>query len=69
MINQKALKNAIADSPYNITELSRISNISRSIINELLNGTRPNVTTGTLKRLCQTLNVSADIILGLKGVD
>ena len=66
MINRKALKNAIAETDYTIVEIARISKIKRGTIYNLLKGTQVNVNTDTLKRLCQTLNVSADVIIGLR---
>ena len=66
MINQKALKNAIAESNLNITQICRISKIPRGRIYAYLNGTCPNMTTDSLRRLCKTLKISADVIIGLR---
>lgn len=64
-LNQR-LRQAVADSNLTMTEIEKKSGVSRGMMwSYLVAGNNPSV--WSLARLAETLNVSSDWLLGLKG--
>lgn len=61
----KRLNVAIIMSGKTTRQIISESGISKSNYYNIRNGTIDNITTGTIKKLCRTLDVSADWLLGL----
>lgn len=61
------LEEAIEKSGKTITEISKAANVTRPAIYNILNY-ESGGTALTVARLCAALNISADWLLGLKGV-
>lgn len=61
----KKFNEAVLHSKLSVTEIAKRSGVSRNTIYEYMWGKiTPNIT--VLMKLCKTLNVSADYLLGLK---
>ena len=61
----KRLNVAIIMSGKTTRQIISESGISKSNYYNIRNGTIDNITTGTIRKLCRTLDVSADWLLGL----
>ena len=64
MIRER-LQVAIQYSNKDIKQIARESGIHETTIYKILNNSKKNVKTDTIKILCRTLNVSSDWMLGL----
>lgn len=67
MIDRYLLKRAIADSDLNIVEISRVANVRRGTIYDLVSGRQTTCNGDTIRRLCLTLHISADELLCIRG--
>jgi transcriptional regulator with XRE-family HTH domain len=64
----RILKNAMLRG-VTISQLAKAAGISRSTLNEILAGKRPDVKVTTIERICHALGVSADALFGLNSVE